>query len=349
MRLAVISFTETGAALCVRLSGLLRQEGISCTGFIPERYEKQFAGQEGILPRRQTAADWTRSQFSSSDGLIFIGAAGIAVRAIAPCLKDKQTDPAVLVIDEAGACVIALLSGHMGGSNRLCRQVAELLKAMPVITTASDVRGQMAVDVWASDHGLLLSDKRTAQQIASQILDGEPVGFSSDYPCLAALPDGLDKQALSPWQVRITPRICREEAAVTLRLIPPVLFVGIGCRKGTKKERILETLRQVMDREQLDIRAIAAIASIDIKQEEPGLLETAAALAVPFRTFSADALNRIPGSFHGSSFVKNTTGTDNVCERAALAAAGNGGRLLINKYVGNGVTAAVAEGVFSLG
>lgn len=122
-----------------------------------------------------------RAQFAACDGLIFIGAAGIAVRLIAPYLKDKLTDPAVIVVDEAGQFAISLLSGHVGGANRLTEWIAEILDAVPVVTTASDVQGRTAIDVWAVDHGLVLTDRKLAKEIAAALLDGETVGYFSDY------------------------------------------------------------------------------------------------------------------------------------------------------------------------
>ena len=179
MKLAVISFTRTGESICEKLSKALSAAGADCPG-----YSGRETGNAGSMlqPVSGTLSEWTGQQFAACDGLIFIGAAGIAVRLIAPYLKDKLTDPAVVVVDEAGKFAISLLSGHVGGANRLTEWIAKILDAVPVVTTASDVRGRTAIDVWAADHGLVLTDRKLAKEIAAALLDGETVGYFSDYP-----------------------------------------------------------------------------------------------------------------------------------------------------------------------
>ena len=157
MKLAVISFTRRGEDVCEKLTNAMKAAGAECCG-----YTGRKTGNAGLALQTisETLAEWTGQQFAACDGLIFIGAAGIAVRLIAPYLKDKLTDPAVVVVDEAGKFAISLLSGHVGGANRLAEQTAALLNAVPVVTTASDVRGRTAIDVWAADHGLVITDRK---------------------------------------------------------------------------------------------------------------------------------------------------------------------------------------------
>ena len=190
MKLAVISFTRRGEGICEKLSKALTAAGADCPG-----YSGRKTGNAGstLQPISGTLSEWTGQQFAACDGLIFIGAAGIAVRLIAPYLKDKLTDPAVIVVDEAGQFAISLLSGHVGGANRLTEWIAKILEAVPVVTTASDVRGRTAIDVWAVEHGLVLTDRILAKEIAAALLDGETVGYFSDYPI--SQPEGTGYEA----------------------------------------------------------------------------------------------------------------------------------------------------------
>ena len=119
---------------------------------------------------------------SEADAIIFVGATGIAVRAIAPFIHGKAVDPAVLVIDEAGRYVISLLSGHLGGANALARTAAALIEAEPVITTATDAESAFAVDTFAKENGFLLTDLRKAKEVSAKVLRGEKLRIYSDIP-----------------------------------------------------------------------------------------------------------------------------------------------------------------------
>ena len=141
--------------------------------------------------------------------------------------------------------------------------------------------------------------------------------------------------------VGISISVHREEPfAKTLRLIPKILHLGIGCRKGTPKEAIREAVEAVLEAHSLDRRAIKCAASIDLKQEEPGLLEFFREWNLPVRFYTAEELRAVPGEFTPSGFVQSVTGVDNVCERSALMGAEN---LIVKKTAGNGVTVALAE------
>ena len=207
MKLAVISFTRTGESICEKLSKALSAAGADCPG-----YSGRKTGNAGSMlqPVSGTLSEWTGQQFAACDGLIFIGAAGIAVRLIAPYLKDKLTDPAVIVVDEAGQFAISLLSGHVGGANRLTEWIAEILDAVPVVTTASDVQERTAIDVWAVDHGLVLTDRNLAKEIAAALLDGETVGYFSDYPISQPEGTGYEADVVHRLNVWVT---CRRQEA----------------------------------------------------------------------------------------------------------------------------------------
>lgn len=352
MKIAVISFTKAGSDVCRRLTGEFLRRGEECRGYVPEKYREEGENLNFIFPVTDSVGRWTQKQFGQADGLIYIGAAGIAVRAIAPYLKDKMTDPAVVVIDDQSRYAVSLLSGHVGGANALAEEAAQILGAVPVITTASDVRGLTAVDVWARRRGLLISDRILAKETAAALVNGEEVGFFSDYPLEDGVPEGYVSGKICRRNVWVTCRsaenIPDQEGALPedcrfLRLIPPFLSVGIGCRKYISEENVEAAVFQAFERARLDIRAAGVLTSIDLKKQEEGILKFAEKLSLPFVTFSAEELEAVGGTFTESEFVRKTAGTGNVCERAAVLAAGGRGRLWMRKQCQDGVTVAIAE------
>lgn len=176
MRISCISFTANGSRINRRLESWLEAEGNE----VEARALARYASDAGVKPLEGKLADFCRTYFDWSDVMIFIGAAGIAVRGIAPYVKDKKTDPAVLVIDEQGNFVISLLSGHIGGANEMAGRVAAYLDAVPVITTGTDVNHTLAVDVFAARNHLIIGSMEMAKEMAARLIDKEPVGFISD-------------------------------------------------------------------------------------------------------------------------------------------------------------------------
>lgn len=319
--------------------------------------------------------DWAREMFASMDALIFIGATGIAVRAIAPLVQDKFYDPAVLVMDELGQFCIPLLSGHVGGANELAETISRLIGSQAVITTATDVNHQFAVDVFARKNGLKIVDRELAKEISAELLTGRKVGFFTDFLWNGTLPKGLCEGQFCDRNIQITintnslkdslkkrakkegydtetgaqpketdrSETCSREKDI-LRLVPPVIILGIGCRKGTPAGHIQAAIHQLLKEQNLHPLSIAAIATIDLKKEELGLLAAAEALQTPVICYSSEELAAVPGDFAESAFVKQITGVGNVCERAALKAARErGGYLVCHKTVYDGVTVAAAR------
>ena len=263
-----------------------------------------------------------------------------------------STGMAVVCVDEAGQFVIPLLSGHVGGANRLAEMVASGIGAVPVVTTATDVEKKFAVDVFAKDHGFVITDRKLAKEISADILAGEPVGVFSDFGFSAwkKIPEGLFEDRICKRNLWITVS-GKEKKGIpenrVLRLIPRCVALGIGCKRGTPVEKIRTAVESAMERNGIDLRSVFAAASIDIKKQEQGLIEFAKELQVPFLTFSSEELNGQPGDFPESEFVRKTTGTGNVCERSAVAACRLGVRasecrILIHKEAEDGVTVAAA-------
>lgn len=302
------------------------------------------------ISERKSLTECVGEWFSKEDAFVFFGAAGIAVRCIAPCLGHKSTDPAVVVIDEGGSFCISLLSGHVGGANQLTRQLSELLGAVPVITTATDREGKFAVDVFAKENNFALTDWKRAKEISALILEGGTIGFLTDasfeFAWEGEIPNQLrilgaeERLGEGIW---LSPcRTDKQPFPLTLQLIPRMITVGIGCRRNVPKEKIEQAVESCLLENRILFQAVGRVASIDLKSREEGLLAYCEEKGLPFQTFSAKELEAQNGEFTGSGFVKQVTGVENVCERSAVAA--SGGRLLCGKRVYDGVTVALAAG-----
>ena len=289
--------------------------------------------------------------FDSNDVLIFVGACGIAVRKIAPYIKDKQTDPAVICIDELGTYVIPILSGHIGRANAIARYIAEQIGSTAVITTATDINGRFSVDSWAARNGFIIDDIKAAKEVSSAILE-QDIPLISEFKIAGQLPAGIrseDGNTVRSYNdnadrfrndigIYIGCNI-RKPFSRTLRLIPKAVHLGIGCRKGTDEDSIRQAVDKVLSEHDIDKRAVKCISSIDIKSGEKGLLDYAEHNNLPINFYSAEELNNLDGDFTSSEFVKGITGVDNVCERAAMIGAEH---LLVRKNAVNGVTIAAA-------
>ena len=330
IRAIVISYTEKGGQLNDRITGRLREEGDVAYSF---RYGAELRDTGKLLE-----AEWRRT-----GAFIFIGAAGIAVRHIAPFLTDKTRDPAVLVADECGRYVIPVLSGHIGGGVALARRVADALGAEAVITTATDLNGKFAVDVFAVHNHLLLCDTGAIKKISSVILKGRKVAIHTDIPIEGAMPEGECVVGDCPESGKVTVT-CQGE--VLCELFPRPYVVGIGCKKGKSADALWDFLMRVCAERRIDMARIAAVASIDRKKEEAGIWELSERLGVPYEVYTARELEQVTDRVHSSAFVEQTVGVDNVCERSALRLAGEYGEncgLAVEKQTCDGMTVAVAE------
>jgi cobalamin biosynthesis protein CbiG len=327
--IAVIAFTRKGCALGQKLAQAL--DGKIWT---TERFAVEF----GATPYG-TLAQWTQEQFAQENGMVFVSATGIAVRAIAPYVRDKLADPPVVSVDEGGQYAIPLLSGHVGGANDLARRVAAITDGVAVISTATDVNQRFAVDVWAKKNHLYLVERNLAKEVSAALLDGNPVGFVSEIPYKGSLPCGLDEQARE-LGIYVGPDVQAQPFSKTLHLLPKNVIVGVGCKRGTSSEALETQILCILKEQGLPLERVACVATIDLKAEEPGLRELCGVHHWPIHCFSAQQLSQVPGVFTPSEFVSSVTGVDNVCERAAVCA---GGTLLTKKRAQNGVTVALAQ------
>lgn len=318
----------------------------------------------GSLPKlsmQQSVSECVEEWFDRVDVIVFFAATGIAVRSIAPCLKHKSTDPAVIVTDETGKFCISLLSGHIGGANALAERIADMLGAIPVITTATDREGKFSVDDYARRHDLVVTDWKLAKEISVAVLEGERIGLYVDDQCrnidISSLPETIPEevhfyQMQERVEVQEQKGICISYGqsvcpvfSVTLQLVPKLFVVGIGCRRHTAEEKLAQAVRQCLTEENIRTEAVYAVASIDLKKHEPGILQYCEKEKIPFLTYSSEELKSIKGVYSESPFVEQTTGVSNVCERSAVAAAQ--GELVCRKRVYDGVTVAIAKRKFN--
>lgn len=323
MSRAYLAFTAKGEALARRLAEALPGSVSRCGGEV-------------------TLKGWTAEHFAQDEALVFVGAVGIAVRAIAPYCKSKASDPAVVVVDEGGNFAVPLLSGHLGGANALARALSEACGAVPVITTATDVNGLFAVDLWAKAQNCAVLEPGRIKNISGALLAGQNVRYFSQWPVAGDAPAGVkvaDIPRAADFALTLIPK------GEALHLVPRVGVLGVGCRRGTTAQQLEDAFAAFCAASGLSPAGVCAAASIDLKKDEPGLAEFCQNHGWPIAFYSAEELRTVPGQFTPSAFVASVTGVDNVCERAAVKA--SGGRILLPKTAGGGVTLALAVRPFA--
>lgn len=344
MKLSVISFTEQGKQLSAHIAKLLEKEPEA------ELYTKCESGRKhdtfsGIKFVKTSVRDWTKEQMQKKNALLFIGACGIAVRAAAPFLTDKLHDVPILVMDEKGKYVIPVLSGHMGGANDLANHIAQKTGAEPVITTATDISKKFAVDVFAKRNSLYITDKDGIVRVSSKALAGKEItvsietgheitGEKTGVQLVPYPPDGFV-------DVVVTSKDDVFDTSIVLK--PREYVIGFGCKRGKNVNEIDQFIAKTLHRMGISVTQIFALSSVSQKREEQGIVEWCRKEGIPFLTYTAQELQRVSGNFTGSRFVRDHVGTDNVCERAAVKACGEGGRLTGPKTAENGMTIAAAR------
>ena len=324
MNLYYLAFSPRGLALAQKLAEALGGEAVRCGGPV-------------------TLGGWTAEHFAPGAGLVYVGACGIAVRAVAPRLTTKDKDPAVVAIDERGHFAVPLVSGHLGGANELARRIAAACGAVPVVTTATDAGGLFPVDDWARAQGCAIPDPRRIKAFSAAVLAGKTRRIRSDWPIAGTPPDGVELvTGDTPCDAALS---FTDPGPGILWMVPRIVMAGIGCRRGVPADKLETALEKALAAAGIPAQAVAAVCTIDRKAHEPGLLELCQTHGWPLRAYTPDQLNRVEGTFTPSAFVARTVGVDNVCERAAVLGAA-GGPLLLPKQAGDGVTLALARMAF---
>jgi cobalamin biosynthesis protein CbiG len=330
---AIVALTPRGLELGRRLAGALGRGEV-------------VAGLPGLR-------DTLRRHFEAGRPLVCVMALGIVVRLLGPIVRDKATEPAVVVVDEAGRFAVSVLGGHRGGANALADEVARALGATPVVTTASEALGLPAVDLVGRRRGWKIEDGSALTEVAAAVVSGAPVAVYQDagsrdwwqefgpwpdhFRHTDAWPDGRWAGALV-----ISERTCPDLACPAVVYRPPSLVAGVGCRRGVPCAEIETLFRQVCDGHGLAPLSLGAVATASLKADEPGLVEFASRQGVPLRTFGLKELAAVGPLPTPSERVRVKIGVAGVAEPAALLAAGTAS-LVVPKQRGRRVTVAVAR------
>jgi cobalt-precorrin 5A hydrolase len=349
MKIAIIAITRNGAGIGARLADGLPGSGL----YIPPKLGDHVCCPATVFP--ECLKDLMARLWRTVDGLICIMASGIVVRMTAPLLEGKDRDPAVVVMDDAGKFAVSLLSGHLGGANRLAEECARLTGATPVITTATDANGLPSFDSIAREMGWAIDDLSRVKILNSLLLEGaeiavvDPTGqveqsccgrgkltFHSDFQ--AALRSDA-KGFLFVTNRRLPPQV---QSPRLLVLNPRNLVLGIGCNSGTSAEEIEEVVLTNLKRLFLSFKSIRSIATAAAKRDEPGLLAVAEKYDLPVVFYESGELNAIQAPTPPSQHALDAIGASGVAEPAALLASGNG-NLILKKVKSGNVTLAVAE------
>lgn len=324
MRIAILAITDRGRHLARTISSGVADCDVLTT-------------EDGVRNAIETA--WYRY-----DGLICVMAAGIVVRCIAGLCRDKTSDPGVVVVDEQGHYAVSLLSGHIGGGNELARLVARSCGGQAVVSTASDVSGHTAVDLWAVEQHCRIANPQQLAAVTTRLLNRGFIRVFREGRDVDRLPDDFrDCAAVEDADLVISRQSPVDQAV--LHLLPCRFFIGFGCRMGATESDFARAVEDMQHRFGLDPRSVAGVASIDIKEQEAGLLQIARRYRWPIRFFSKEHLNRVAVP-SASAKVYEKTGAYSVCEAAAMLAAGSiekPGILVINKIKWKTITAALAQ------
>ena len=350
MRIAVVAITRRGALLADRLCR--KMAGLEF--YLSSRYACLAEGAHNLFEPAELkpliATIWRKY-----DGLVLIMASGIVVRMIAPLLKSKATDPAVIVMDDAGCFAISLLSGHLGGANDLAKRCADVSGARSVITTATDANDLPSFDMLAKDHGWIIDDLAKVKHLNTLLLDNEEIAvvdpsgqtrawlrgrgcvsfYESFYEAVNSSASGF---------LFVTNAVPKLLAGLNKVLIlrPRNLVLGIGCNRGTALDEIADLVSSHLAELTLSIKSVCCVASIAAKRDEAGLAAFARQLDVPFRCFESNELHQVVFPSPPSEHALAAVGVAGVAEPAAILASG-GGELLLQKVKSANVTLAVAE------
>lgn len=277
-------------------------------------------------------------RWPSIQTIIFISATGIAVRKIAPLIKDKYTDPAVLVIDDKAKHVISLLSGHMGGANELAIDIAKAINAEPVITTASDNRGLEALDIYLRDNDFAYNSRGALTIIMGAIVNNKKIylksdGFAFKYDNFTNNKSEADYAIIQDDGYMIN------DEENTLYIIKKKYNMGIGLRRGTDFAVLEKAFHELLREMNINPKAINSFGSIDIKKDEEALLELCKKYDRELIFYTADELNEVDVS-EKSDFVKKITGAYSVSEAAAKLL---GGKIILSKKIIDSITFSITE------
>ncbi|RAK19557.1 cobalt-precorrin 5A acetaldehyde-lyase [Anoxybacillus vitaminiphilus] len=351
---AVVAITKHGVEIARKLGVRLPSSDV----YYMNKFAKGDEEEKGIQLFEGSVRLLLPSLFSSYRGLILIISLGAVVRMIAPLLKDKKTDPAVVVIDDKAEHVISVLSGHLGGANELTREVAAILQARPVITTASDVQKTIPVDLFGRRFGWVWESEENLTPVSAAVVNEEKVAIvqesgekdwwhydtplPSNIQVYSSIDEALkDKPAAA---LIVTHRILSDREKEILKngvlYRPKVIVLGIGCNRGTSASEIEAVIQETLHELSFSIKSVKALCTIDLKKDEQGLIEVANKYGWEFVYYSPEELNSVELELP-SETVFRYTGAYGVSEPAAKLYSGAKQLEVVKKKSGN-VTISVA-------
>ena len=334
MRIAIISVSDKGRDLAVKLKDMLNEDSTIIKVDLFHKNVKKYL----------------KIAFYEYDAIVGIMASGILIRTIAPYIKSKTTDPAVINIDDNGNFVISTLSGHLGGANKLANKIAPLIDATPVITTSSDVNNKLGIDVLASDLYLSINNAKEILFFNKAILEGRELKFTINSESDKSYLINYLKNNTLEIDVSIccSTNTCENEIIVSLEgheiiLTERNLVVGIGCKRGKSSSEIYDGYKKSLKEINIDESRVNMLASAEVKKNEKGLLELAETLNKPINFVDLDRLKLFESKdVQKSEFVKSKFGIYGVCEPSALITAGFDSKLIYKKTSYSGVTISMA-------
>ena len=346
---AVVAITKHGVEVARRL-----QRGMpDCDVYYPGKFARGDEEALAITVFDGSVVDRVPELFQRYKGLIGVLSLGAMVRLIAPLLRDKKTDPGVIVVDDRAKHAISVLSGHLGGANQLTLLVAEALGAEPVITTASDVGETVAVDLLGKEFGFIIENDDKVTAVSAAVVNEERVHIIQEagernwwkrelpLPANLRVYDDVDGALTETFNAAlvITPRLLSPFEAEKLLANgvlyrPKAVTIGIGCNYGTEAREIEAAIKETLNELRLSIKSVRNLATIDRKANEPGLLEVCRRFGWPLAAYSAEELNQIPVP-HPSEVVYRYVGAWGVCEPAARLSSGAANWWLEKKKTGN--------------
>ena len=334
MRTAVYCVSKNGYETCLKIrNSVYKNLHIYVSQRVTNMLNLESENLENLFVINERVPILLEKTFDKYDLHIFVAALGAVVRIIEGKFKSKDTDPAVITVDDHANFVISLLSGHLGGANEECKKIANGIGAIPVITTASDVSGKIAVDTLSQKIKAKLESLEDAKRVTSLIVNGENVSIhlpknivENDKNCAGAI------------------IVSNRKNIEISKIIPKNIILGIGCKRNTPKEKIIEKINYVMETQNLEMSSIKRSASAWVKSDEIGLLEAMEELSIPIEFFEKEEILKVENLVEErSEFVKNQIGVYGVSEPCAYLASSKRGSFLVKKVKLGGVTISIFE------
>jgi cobalt-precorrin 5A hydrolase len=354
---AVVAITRRGVETALKIKEALVCAGVTSTVYSPKKYT-----QHGVVAVEKKLPDFIKDTYNTVDGLVAVMATGIIIRAVAPHLESKLTDPAVIGVDVTGKFVISLLSGHYGGANELSKIIAKGIGGTAVITTASDVTGKQSVDELARILHLTIQNPESLAPVNAAIVNGDrlvvvlngdvkiPINQIGGYEMKTAKDGDEALEIINSYDAGV---IITKEPLSIAKFVKPFtilkaksIVVGLGARKDSTADSIIEAVDVALERVHVPLERVNCFATVDIKRSSVPMVKAVEQLGRPLEFLSVDTLRSLNHKdlSPDSEMVQEKIGVGGVCERAALLVAGENSKLILKKTKLNGVTVAVAVG-----